>query len=139
MRRAASALTIAAAAACAALSGCGSTSAHAARSVHVTVGDFRIKAPTHVRAGDVDFVVHNNGPDEHELIVIRASAPLPLRRDGVTADEAAFERRTVGALEPGVPGSTRTLHVHLKPGRYELICNMNGHFLGGMRALVEVT
>jgi uncharacterized cupredoxin-like copper-binding protein len=123
---------------CATLAGCGST-AHVGKAVDVTLQDFRIKAPAHLHAGDVSFVVHNDGPDEHEFIVVRADKPLPLRRDGVTADEDAFESRTVGALEPGAPGSTRYLDVHLTPGRYVLICNMSGHYLGGMRTLVDVT
>ena len=71
---------------------------------------------------------------------MRATKPLPLRTDGVTADEDAFEPRiTVGALEPGAPGGTRHVHVHLAPGRYVLFCNMSGHFLGGMRTPVDVT
>jgi uncharacterized cupredoxin-like copper-binding protein len=108
----------------------------AAPTIRVSVGDFKIDAPKHVPAGDVIFLVHNKGPDAHEFIVVRSSRSLPLRKDGVTADETAFEKQTAGALEPGQPGSDRELRVHLKPGRYELICNMNGHYLGGMRAQV---
>jgi uncharacterized cupredoxin-like copper-binding protein len=107
-----------------------------ARTVRVTVEDFRIKAPKHVPSGDVVFRVTNKGPDAHEFIVVRTTTPLPLRADGVTADEDAFEKQTAGALEPGGPGSVRELHVHLKPGRYELVCNMSGHYLGGMRTQV---
>jgi len=106
--------------------------------VSVTIEDFRIKAPKHVRAGDVVFLVHNKGPDAHEFIVVRADESLPLRSDGVTADEDAFEKQTAGALEPGAPGEVRRLHVHLRPGLYELICNMSGHYLGGMRTQVTV-
>jgi uncharacterized cupredoxin-like copper-binding protein len=29
--------------------------------------------------------------------------------------------------------------LHLRPGRYELFCNMAGHYLGGMRAELVVT
>ena len=95
-------------------------------------------APAHIRAGRVDLVVRNRGPESHELIVVRADGPLPMRTDGVTVDEDAFEKVTVGALEPGRPGETRHLHVTLKPGHYVLICNMSGHYLGGMRTPVEV-
>ena len=38
----------------------------------------------------------------------------------------------MGTLEPGSPGSIRGLKVDLRPGRYELLCNMSGHYLGGM-------
>jgi len=66
------------------------------------------------------------------------SSHLPLRPDGVTVDEEALERATVGVLEPGAPGSVRHLRVHLRPGRYMLICNMSGHFLGGMHTELVV-
>ncbi|HMJ00488.1 MAG TPA: hypothetical protein VK488_11690 [Gaiellaceae bacterium] len=101
--------------------------------LRVTERDFRISAPQLVSSPDVRLVVHNRGPDAHELIVVRApSSHLPLRPDGVTVDEDALKRATVGVLEPGAPGSVRELLVHLRPGRYMLICNMSGHFLGGM-------
>ena len=101
--------------------------------LRVTERDFRISARELVFSRDVQLVVHNRGPDAHELIVVRArSSHLPLRPDGVTVDEEALERATVGVLEPGAPGSVRQLLVHLRPGRYMLICNMSGHFLGGM-------
>ena len=141
MRRAASSLAIIALAGAGmtlVLVGCGGA-AYSGRLVRVTVEDFRIKAPKQVRAGAVEFLVHNKGPDAHEFIVVRAMGTLPLRGDGVTADEDAFESHTVGVLEPGAPGGTRHLRVKLRPGEYELICNMSGHYLGGMRALIEVT
>lgn len=85
------------------------------------------------------FTVDNRGPDNHEFILVRVGgAPLPFRPDGMTVDEDAVERRTVGALEPGEPGSVRLLRVHLAPGRYEFFCNMSGHYLGGMHAALTV-
>jgi len=105
----------------------------------ITERDFSIKAPQHVRAGTVTLTVTNNGPDTHELIVVRSNgAPLPLRADGLTVDEARVEPRTVGSLAGGGPHTTRTLHVHLAPGRYVLFCNMAGHFLGGMHRTLVV-
>ena len=107
--------------------------------VHVTERDFRITAPASVPAGRVRLIVHNAGPDAHELLLIRARAGhLPLRSDGVTVDEEAMHRATVGALEPGAPGATRELDVDLRPGSYALICNMAGHYLGGMEAAITV-
>jgi uncharacterized cupredoxin-like copper-binding protein len=49
-----------------------------------------------------------------------------------------LQNREVGELEPGAPGSVRTLRLHLAPGRYVFFCNMAGHFLGGMPADVVV-
>jgi uncharacterized cupredoxin-like copper-binding protein len=84
--------------------------------------------------------VHNNGPEAHELIVVRSDGDkaLPLRGDGLTVDEDAVEASTAGSLEPGVAGSDRVLKLRLKPGRYEFFCNMAGHFEGGMHTTVTV-
>jgi uncharacterized cupredoxin-like copper-binding protein len=103
--------------------------------------DFDIFAtPDRVPAGDVVVSVVNNGPDNHALILVRAGAgALPIRTDGVTIDEDALDKSTIGALEPGDPGRTRELHVRLTPGRYTLFCNMSGHYFGGMHADLVVT
>lgn len=107
--------------------------------VRVTERDFSISAPKLVSAGDLRLQVRNNGPDAHELIVVRAGrGPLPLRSDGLTVDEAALTRRKVGTVEPGTAGSARVLKLHLAPGRYVLFCNMAGHYLGGMHTLLVV-
>jgi uncharacterized cupredoxin-like copper-binding protein len=107
----------------------------------VTERDFRISAPKRVPSGDLQVSVRNKGPDAHEFIVVRAgSSHLPLRPDGVTVDEEALDRAklTLDTLEPGEPGGVRRLRLHLAPGRYELICNMSGHYLGGMHTELTV-
>jgi hypothetical protein len=100
--------------------------------------DFHITAPDVVRAGKVDLQVSNAGPDDHELIVVRRTdGALPMRADGLTVNEKAIRRRVAGGLEAGAPGRVRTLRLKLRPGRYELFCNMSGHYLGGMEATFE--
>ena len=109
----------------------------------VTERDFHISAPAHLKAGEVDLRVHNEGPDQHELIVVPAAAAgaasLPIRKDGLTIDEEALESSEPGSLDPGEPGSVRDLEVNLRPGRYVLFCNMEGHFMGGMHTEVLVS
>ena len=127
-----------------ALAGCSSGSSHSAsraQTVQVKEKDFRILvAPLRVRAGTVRLAVHNEGPDTHELLIVRTShGDLPLRSDGLTINEEAVEHTTVAVMEGRDPGHTEHLLVHLKPGRYELFCNMAGHYLGGMRAFLDVT
>jgi uncharacterized cupredoxin-like copper-binding protein len=101
--------------------------------------DFRISAPTTVSAGEVTFTVHNEGPERHEFIVAHvSSAGLPLRADGLTIDEETLQKQEVGELEPGEPGAVRTLQLKLAPGRYVFVCNMAGHYLGGMHHEVVV-
>jgi uncharacterized cupredoxin-like copper-binding protein len=123
-------------------SGCGSSgpAPAAAQLVAVHEADFKISATHASTAGEVDFRVHNGGPDQHEFIVVRSeSGQLPLRSDGVTIDEDAIEKAEVGALEPGESGSIRDLRVHLAPGRYVLFCNMTGHYMGGMHSTLVVS
>ena len=127
-----------------ALAGCSSGSSHSASrapTLQVKERDFRIAiSPTKVHAGTVRVVVHNRGPETHELLIVRSSREeLPLRTDGLTVNEEALDSATVTVVEGKAPGTTEDLVVHLKPGRYELFCNMAGHYLGGMRAELVVT
>ena len=126
------------------LAGCSSgSSPHAAASstVRVKERDFRIiVSPARVRAGTVRLLLRNQGPDTHELLIVRSSrSTLPLRSDGLTVNEAALDHETVGVVEGKEPGTVEEVLLHLKPGRYELFCNMAGHYLGGMRAQLVVT
>jgi FtsP/CotA-like multicopper oxidase with cupredoxin domain len=101
--------------------------------------DFRITAPSHVRAGRVLVQVTNEGPDDHELLIVRWSAGpvgLPLRPDGITINEEAL--RPAVSLDPAPPGERRTVAVHLRRGRYVIFCNMAGHFMAGMSTVIEV-
>jgi uncharacterized cupredoxin-like copper-binding protein len=102
--------------------------------------DFHIAAPARLSAGEVTLTVDNEGPDAHELIVVRADSDhLPLRSDGLTVDEEGLGNVVVGGLEPGRPNSVRTLRLDLTPGRYVFLCNMAGHYLGGMHTTVVVS
>jgi hypothetical protein len=108
--------------------------------VRVTLKDFRIKVSrSRVPAGDVRLVVKNKGPDTHELMVARTGTPLPLRADAITVDEEALEPVTADEVEGEPRGAVHVLRLDLRPGRYELFCNMAGHYLGGMRARLVVT
>lgn len=107
--------------------------------VRVVERDFHISlVHGRVTAGTVVFRVTNHGPDEHEFIVVRADHGLPLRPDGITLDENALEKNIVGSIEPAPAGRTTTLRVLLKRGRYALVCNMYGHYLGGMHVPLVV-
>lgn len=122
--------------------GCGSSS-HAAGAggtvATVTEKDFHISAPATLAAGEVAFVVSNEGPDRHEFIVAQVGASKPpLRADGLTIDEETLQKQEVGELEPAGPGALRTLRLKLAPGRYIFFCNMAGHYLGGMHHEVMV-
>lgn len=91
--------------------------------------------------GVVSFVATNLGSVNHELVIL----PLPtneivgtrtLRADS-TIDEAASigeASNTCGAGtgEGIAPASSSWTTVTLAPGRYELVCNLPGHYAAGM-------
>jgi uncharacterized cupredoxin-like copper-binding protein len=119
--------------------GSGQPQAPANRVLDVVEKDFKITAPMRVAPGEISIRARNRGPDDHELIVVRARAGmLPMRKDGITVDEDALEPETAGAIEPFAPHAIEELHVRLRPGRYVLLCNMAGHFLGGMHRTLIV-
>jgi uncharacterized cupredoxin-like copper-binding protein len=109
--------------------------------VRVNERDFQLAVtPNHVQAGNVVLVLRNHGPDTHELFVVRSRSRsrLPLRRDGLTVDERALSAVTVASLDGAGPGSDQRVRVHLAHGRYELLCNMAGHFMAGMHGELVV-
>jgi uncharacterized cupredoxin-like copper-binding protein len=110
-----------------------------AQVVRVKEHDFVISVSTHrVAAGPTVFRVENDGPDEHELIVVRDDGRLPLRVDGMTVNEESLTKQILGALEPARAGAVRELRLRLTPGRYLLLCNMYGHYMAGMHSVVDV-
>jgi uncharacterized cupredoxin-like copper-binding protein len=110
--------------------------------ITVTEKDFRLQlSPAQVQAGWVTLDVSNAGPDTHEVLIVRGTGPdggLALRPDGVTVDEDALESQTVGTVDDLQPRSHRTLRLRLDAGRYELFCNMAGHYLTGMHSELTV-
>ena len=95
-----------------------------------------------VPAGYVTFRIHNAGPSTHEFIVARSEVAvdaLPLRANGITVDEDSKKLHPAGELVDVRLDSTRNLTLKLAAGHYVLFCNLEGHYRGGMYALVEVT
>jgi uncharacterized cupredoxin-like copper-binding protein len=124
-----------------AIAGCGGGGGAAGgRTVGVTERDFHIATTADtIGAGAVTLQIHNAGPDEHELIVAPERAGgLPLRADGFTVNEEKIESSEPGSIEPQQPHHTELLNVRLKPGRYVLFCNMEGHYMAGMHTVLVV-
>jgi hypothetical protein len=126
-----------------ALSACSSRAAPpSGATIPVTEKDYRISSPIGtVAAGIVTFEVHNRGPSTHEFVVLATDQPadhLPLGADGLTIDEDSPALHHVGEFSQIDIGQSRTLVLHLRPGRYVLVCNLEGHYLGGMYAEVTV-
>ena len=108
--------------------------------VDITLRDFHIDTATpSVTVGDVVLQVHNDAPATHEFVVVRTNLPadrLPLGPDGLTVNEDWLDG--VGELNEVPAGTVGTLHLTLAPGRYVFFCNLEGHYLGGMHAVLEV-
>ena len=106
----------------------GASTSASTGTVNVTVQEFAIlpdadSAP----AGDVTFVVTNDGPDDvHEFVVIKTDvAPdaLPTNADGsVNEDDPSLT--VIDEIEDIAVGDTEELTVSLDAGAYVLICNI---------------
>jgi uncharacterized cupredoxin-like copper-binding protein len=109
-----------------------STSDAASKSSKVTLSEFKISAsPKSVSAGKVTFTVSNQGHMTHEMAVIRttkAASKLPVSYNRASEKGKVGEAADIGA------GKSKTLALTLKKGHYVLICNIRGHYKGGMRA-----
>jgi uncharacterized cupredoxin-like copper-binding protein len=124
------------------LSACSAgSSAPAGSTVNVTLHDFKIESSTAVSdQTGVVFRVENQAPVTHEFVVVRSDLPadqLPIASDGLSVDEDQL--RPGGEINQVDAGTTGTLSVHLAPGRYVFFCNLEGHYLGGMHGVLEVT
>lgn len=120
--------------------------------VHVTLSDTKgLDGPMTLTtdkntapAGDVTFVVKDAGTIDHEMVVLKTTAPfdkLPITTfDGEAnrVDEAS----SVGETGDPAPkaGETRTFTVKdMKAGSYALVCNLAKHYGLGMRAAFTVS
>jgi len=89
-----------------------------------------------IHAGKVTFDVTNDGTTQHEMVLIRTDdAPADLPFENGEASEAG----SVGEVSDLGVGSSGTLTVNLKPGRYVMICNLPGHYTAGMRTEFTVS
>ena len=93
-----------------------------------------------VPAGEVVFDVVNTGEEVHELVLIKSdmdTAALPPSAVKGEVDEAAIGE-FIGAVEDVQTGTMKTGTVTLGPGRYILLCNLTGHYEGGMVGTLQV-
>ena len=97
--------------------------------------------PVVVPAGRVTLVATDTGGLEHELVVLplaeddRAGQRPVGAADEVDESDALGEASADCAEGPGDgirPGDAGWVTVRLVPGRYELVCNLPGHYRAGM-------
>jgi uncharacterized cupredoxin-like copper-binding protein len=94
-----------------------------------------------VKAGKVTFDVANEAiSEDHELVLIRLKdkdQTIPVLRGKHRVDESKLN--SLGEVADLKPGDHGTLTATLKPGAYELMCNVKGHYESGMHTVLTVT
>lgn len=105
--------------------------------VKVQLKEFKVlPSPLTAKRGVVSFSVKNTGKVDHELVVLKTNlAPSKLPVKG----GKAVETGRVGKVSPVKPGTSRTLNLTLKAGKYVLLCNLPGHYQAGQRIGFRVT
>lgn len=104
---------------------------------------------TSVPAGTVTVVLVNAGRRPHELLVLPLGTGQVAGQRPVGADDRVSEAGLLGEAEATCPTGTRTddvvpggtgqVTLDLAPGRYEVVCNLPGHYRSGMYATLTVT
>ncbi len=119
-----------------------------ATQVNVTLREWAIELQTTtVKAGNVYFLVDNQGPDDvHELVIIKTDLSpegLPTSEGRVPEDKVNL----VGEVRPFTANSKASGVFNLTPGKYALICNiaeieggwLESHYQLGMWVAFTVT
>ena len=110
--------------------------APATHAITVTTTEFAF-APSSIdaAAGNLKLTLVNAGKVTHELVVLKTDQPAgALKVGGGRVSEAA----SVGEVSELDAGATRSATLALKPGRYVYVCNIAGHYAGGMRGVLTV-
>jgi uncharacterized cupredoxin-like copper-binding protein len=101
-----------------------------------------------VRSGTVSFLVTNRGSRDHELVVLPLEVDQGAGQRPIGADNRVDETASLGeasrsggqgAGEGIAPGASGWVSLDLAPGRYELICNLPGHYAAGMDTELTVS
>ncbi len=104
--------------------------------------------PGSVHAGTISLEVANRGSLVHELVVLPLSGQTRMGQRTVRGDGRVSETGSkgeastncgAGAGDGIAAGSVGWVTLDLAPGRYELVCNIAGHYAAGMHAELDVT
>ena len=105
-------------------------------------------APSSIAVGTVSLRVNNTGYLTHELVVLPLSAGQRPGQRTVGTDGKVDETGRLGeasatcaagAGDGIAAGSAGWVTLTLARGRYELLCNLPGHYTGGMYAELDVS
>ncbi|NMM35272.1 MAG: hypothetical protein HHJ13_15010 [Phycicoccus sp.] len=99
-------------------------------------------------AGSVSFVATNFGSIDHELAILplgdnQRAGLRPIGADSKISEEGSLGEASAsgraGAGDGIRPGSSGWVTLTLAPGRYELVCNLPGHYGAGMSTELTVS
>jgi uncharacterized cupredoxin-like copper-binding protein len=110
--------------------------------VELSMRDFSVRlSRATVPAGPVAFDVSNAGPSTHEFKLVRTdvvASELPLDASGLAVDDESRALHRVGGIDTVALGGRHHLEIDLRPGRYVVYCNLEGHYLAGTYAQLDV-
>ena len=104
--------------------------------------------PQTVRAGTVTLLALNHGTRTHELVVLPLANGAQVGTRSVGANNTVDESGSLGEASTScgagagdgiIAGAASWVTLALKPGRYELVCNLPGHYATGMYTELDVT
>ena len=109
-----------------------------AKEVKVTLAEFSVKSTATVFHTGVPyyFVVTNSGQQVHEFMI------MPVKADGSPEPPDVQYNDKLIEIEQIAPGSTLYINFVFPPskaGRYEIACQMRGHYEAGMKLPIVVT
>jgi len=105
-------------------------------------------SPTTVTTGTVSLRVANDGSITHELVVLPLASRAQVGQRAVGSDGKVNEDASLGEASATCAGGTGDgiaagsdgwVTLTLAPGRYELVCNIAGHYAAGMHTELDVT
>jgi uncharacterized cupredoxin-like copper-binding protein len=100
--------------------------------VNVTLGDMWVKSNlSSFKAGKVSFSIKNTGATGHGFAI----AATPVKISGGSVDHSSM--LAMGKVLNN--GQSETVTANLKPGKYELICHVTGHYMAGQHIPFTVT
>ena len=103
--------------------------------VHGSVSEWAVGVDaSEAVAGEVKFTIENAGTIPHEFIVVKtdiAPGEIPLGENN-RFDEEGEGLTAIGEIKEWDPGTTGTVTLELEPGKYQLLCNIAGHYKNGM-------
>lgn len=91
-------------------------------------------------AGEVTFAIANYGSIEHEFLVVKTDyepGKIPLGADNRFAEDAQGVE-VVDEIPEFAVNTANVLKVNLEAGKYQLLCNIAGHYKNGMYSAFEV-